>query len=464
MSENSYPVPFARWMIFVAVLVADVMDLLSTTVTNVATPTILQDLHAPDWFAPWLGASYALALGSTLVLGARLGDRFGARRVFLIGLCGFALASALCALAPTVGFIVFFRVVQGAFGGLLIPQGFTLLLRAFPRSELGKVFSLFGPLMAVSSISGPVLAGIVMTVNPFGVGWRAVFLFNVVVAIVLFPLAAKILPRLTADRTVTIDPVAAVLLSAGLLGLLGALTLLKAPTIAWLPAALGAVGVVALLAFVIQQRRARYPLLTPTLFHNRSFTAGVVVGICFFAVTAGLLFATTLYLQVGRGLAVLPASAILAATSAGIIIASFSTRALIPRLGRRLLLIGLLLLAVGVSAYLAVVLFIDGPMWLIAIPLFVCGLGMGCGFGTVFAIALGNLDESEAGSASGALNGAQQIANAIGAALISTSYLAITVHASAADALAACLGIVLVCTALSLLALPLLPHRAADTH
>ncbi len=463
MPENSR-LSLLRWLIFSVVLVADVMDLLSTTVTNVATPSILRALAAPDWVAPWLGASYALALGSTLVLGARLGDRFGARRVFLVGLCGFAIASALCGVAPTVGFIVFFRLVQGVFGALLIPQGFALLLRAFPRAELGRVFGLFGPLMAVSSISGPVIAGFVMTVNPLGSGWRAVFLLNVVVAIVLLPVARKTLPRLAGDPSVTLDPLAAALLSAGLLGVLGALTLLGEPTSPWLPAILGTGGVIALAAFFVQQRHARIPLLVPMLFRNRAFVAGLVVGICFFAVTAGLLFATTLYLQVGRGLSVLPAAAIVAATSAGIIAASFATRALITEHGRRLLLAGLVLLAAGVAGYLVVVLLVGGPLWLIAVPLFVCGLGMGCGFGTVFAVALGDVGESEAGSASGALNGAQQLANAIGAALISAGYLAVTARAPAADGLAVCLVIVLVCVAFSLLSLPLLPRRAADTH
>ncbi|UPL10956.1 MFS transporter [Microbacterium sufflavum] len=462
--ENTYPSPLARWLIFAVVLVADVIDLLSSTVTNIATPSILEAFGAPDWLAPWLGASYALALGSMLVLGARLGDRHGARRVFLIGLCGFGAASALCAFAPTAGTLVLFRVIQGAFGALMIPQGFTLLLRSFPRDKLGPVFGLFGPLMAVSSISGPVLAGLVISADPLGLGWRAVFVVNVLVAAALLVLAIRTLPRIEADAAVTLDPLAVILLSVGLLGVLGALTLLQAPLTPWWPVLLGALGIAALAAFVAQQRRARHPLLAPSLFRKRSFTAGVVVGVGFFAVTAGVLFATTLYLQIGLGLAVLPAAAIVAAASVGIIAASFSTRALIPKLGRRLLLIGLVLLLVGVSGYLAVIALASGSPWLVAIPLFICGLGMGCGFGTVFAVALGDVDDSETGSASGALNAAQQIATAIGAAVISISYLGAAGGTSPQAGLLVCLFIVLVCTALSLLTLPLLPRRAAGTH
>jgi EmrB/QacA subfamily drug resistance transporter len=462
--ENSFPSSVSRWLVFAAVLIADVMDLLSTTVTNVATPTILRDLHAPEWIAPWLGAAYALALGSMLVLGARLGDRFGARRVFLIGLCGFALSSALCGLSPDAGTIVLFRAVQGAFGALLIPQGFTLLLRVFPRAELGKVFGLFGPLMAVSSISGPVLAGLVISLDPFGAGWRAIFLLNVLVALVLFPLAVKVLPRLKADPSVRLDPTAAALLSVGLLGVLGSLTLLTGEAGALLPAGLAILGIAALAVFVMQQRRSTNPLLAPSLFTNRGFVSGTVVGAGFFAITAGLLFATTLYLQTGRGLSALTAAAIVAPTSVGIIVASFSTRSLIPRLGRSLLLAGLILLTAGAAAYLAIVLLAPDPVWLIAIPLFVCGLGMGCGFGTVFAVALGDIAETEAGSASGALNAAQQIANAAGAALISSTYLSVAAASTAGAGLVPCLAIVLLCAVVSLAALPLLPRRAADVH
>lgn len=464
MPESTFPSSSTRWLVFAAVLIADVMDLLSTTVTNVATPTILRDLHAPEWIAPWLGAAYALALGSMLVLGARLGDRFGARRVFLIGLCGFAAASALCGLAPDASAIVLFRVVQGAFGALLIPQGFTLLLRVFPRSDLGRVFGLFGPLMAVSSISGPVLAGLVIWLDPFGAGWRAVFLLNVLVAVVVLPIATTSLPRIPADASVRLDPVAAILLSVGLLGILGCLTLLTGDARTVLPVGLAILGVGVMSAFVVQQRRSRIPLLAPALFRNRSFVAGTVVGVCFFAITAGLLFASTLYLQTGRGLAALPAAAILAPTSVGILLASFSTRPFTTSYGRRLLLAGLLLLTVGSGAYLAIVRFASDPVWLVAFPLFVCGLGMGCGFGTVFAVALGDVSESEAGSASGALNGAQQLANAAGAALISSTYLSIASGTKPAVGLSVCLALVLLGTILSFAALPLLPRRAADTH
>ena len=465
MPETTYPSPRARWLVFAAVLAADVMDLLSTTITNLAAPSIVRDLHAPESLAPWLGSAYALALGSMLVLGARLGDKYGTRRVFLLGLGGFTLASLTCAVSVSPVMIVAARGIQGGFGALLIPQGFSLLMRAFPREELGRVFGLFGPLMAVSSISGPVLAGFLLWLNPFGLDWRAVFLVNVAVGAALYPFSAKVLPRGAGDRSVRLDPVAAVLLAAGLLGVLGGLIRSGAGSWDWLAGGAIGAGLVIMSLFVLRQRRSPVPLLTLSLFRVRGFVAGLVVGSVFFAAVSGLLYATSLYLQFGHGLTPLPAAALMAPASVGIIAASFATRGLIERLGRRLVAAGLTVMGAGAGGYLAVLWLAPGAVWAVALPLLACGLGMGCCFGSVFAVALGDVRPEQAGSASGTLNAVQQIANAVGAALISTAYLTVASTGTAHRAVMASLAIVLAITALSLVALPLLPRQAAaDAH
>ena len=461
MPEITFLSPTARWLVFAAVLAADVMDLLSTTITNLAAPSLVGDLHASQSLAPWLGSAYALALGSMLVLGARLGDKYGPRGLFLLGLAGFALASLTCAVSVSAAMIVAARGVQGMFGALLIPQGFSLLMRVFPREELGRVFGLFGPLMAVSSISGPVLAGFLLWLNPLGLGWRAVFLINVVIGVVLYPLSARVLPRGPGDRSVRLDPVAALLLIAGLLGVLGGLIRSGDGSLDWLSAAAIAAGLAILGLFVLRQLRSPAPFLARSLFRVRGFVGGLVVGSVFFAAVAGLLYATSLYLQFGHGLTPLPAAAVMAPASVGIIAASFSTRGLIERLGRRLVAAGLTMMGAGATGYLAVVHLVPGAVWAVALPLLACGLGMGCCFGSVFAVALGDVGPEQAGSASGTLNAVQQIANAAGAALISTAYLAVASAGTAGEAVTASLVIVLVITALSLLALPLLPRQAA---
>ena len=336
------------------------------------------------------------------------------------------------------------------------------LLSVFPRPELGRVFGLFGPLLAASSISGPVLAGFLLWLDPFGLGWRTVFGINVVIGAVLLPLSARVLPRRAGDRSVRLDPAGAVLLIAGLAGVLGGLIQFGDGDGGgdWWPASAVAAGLVILGLFVLRQRRSPVPLLTLSLFRVRSFVAGLVLGSVFFAGVAGLLYATSLYLQFGRGLAPLPA-AVMAPASVGIIAASFSTRAFIERLGRRLVAAGLSVMGAGTLGYLAVIQLAPGAVWAVTLPLLVCGLGLGCCFGSLFAVALGDVQPEQAGSASGTLNAVQQVANAVGAALISTVYLAVAAAGTAGQAVTANLLIVLAITGLSLLTLPLLPRRAA---
>jgi EmrB/QacA subfamily drug resistance transporter len=460
MSETSLT-PSARWWIFAAILVADVLDLLSTTVTNIAAPSIVHALHAPSALAPWLGSSYALALGSILVLGGRLGDRYGYRRVFLIGLAGFTTAALACALAADPLGIVAARIVQGAFGALLIPQGFSILLRVFPRDQLGRVFGLFAPIMGLSSISGPVLAGLLIQADPFGLGWRSVFLITVVLGIALLVVGITLLPRFDRDPRVTIDPVAAVLLMLGLVGVLGGVIQGGNEGWGWMSLIAIVVGAALLTLFVTLQRRSPTPLLAPTLFRNRGFVAGLVVGAVFFAAISGLFYVTSLYLQFGHHLTPLMAAAIAAPASVGIILASFRARRLIDRMGRNLVAIGLALIGFGSLGYLTLVLTAPDVPWLLALPLFFCGLGMGCCFGSVFAVALGNVAEEETGSASGTLNAVQQLANAVGSAVVSTIFLTAVTAAGTQPAAVTSLLFVIAAVALCACCLPLMPRTAA---
>jgi hypothetical protein len=154
--------------------------LLDSTITNIAAPTVARDLHGGEAVVQWLGASYALALGVLLVVGGRLGDKYGRRRLFMIGITGFTLASIACGLTFSPESIIIARLVQGAFGALLIPQGFGILESVFPRDQIGKAFSAFAPTMGLSAVGGPILAGFLIDADLFGLGWRSMFLINIV--------------------------------------------------------------------------------------------------------------------------------------------------------------------------------------------------------------------------------------------------------------------------------------------
>ncbi|NUS15541.1 MAG: MFS transporter [Streptomyces sp.] len=455
--------PARAWAVFLLVVAADVLDLLSTTVTNLAAPTVVRDLGASASLEPWLGASYTLALGSVMIVGGRLGDRFGCRRMFLVGLAGFTLGSLAAAAAGSPLLLVAARAGQGAFGGLLVPQGFVLLLRVVPRASMRVVFGLFGPLLAASSISGPVVAGLLIGADPYGLGWRSVFLVNVLLGVLLLAAGAACLPRIAGDSAVRIRPGAAAALMAGL-GLLLA-GLVDGGASGWGPRPLGtaAAGSIVLALLVRQQAGAGQPLLERSLFANRGFVAGLVLGALFCSAVAGTGYVVTLYLQQQLGLGPLHAALVSAPMSVGIIASSFAVRRHITEHGRAVVSAGVALFAAGVAGTAALVAVRPDPVPWIGVPLLVTGLGMGCCFGAVFAVALGDVGEHEAGSASGVLNAVQQLVTAAGSAGVSTLYLA-TRTGDAASGVLPCLGLALAVAAACGAAVPLLPRRGADVH
>src|SRR6185369_1659921 len=183
------------WAILGLVLLADALDVIDATVTNIAAPTIARDLNGGDSLIKWLGPAYMLAMGVLLVVGGRLGDKFGQRRLFLIGMGGFTLTSAVAGFSPDPALLIAARVAQGAFGALLIPQGMAIMTKAFDRDLLAKAFGLFGPVLGLASVGGPVLAGFIISADLFGLSWRPIFLANVILGIIGLVIAARILPR-----------------------------------------------------------------------------------------------------------------------------------------------------------------------------------------------------------------------------------------------------------------------------
>lgn len=448
-----------RWAILGVVLAADVLDLLDATITNVAAPTITHDLGGGPGLVQWLGASYALALGVLLVPGGRLGDKYGRRRLFLAGLAGFVAASLACGLAPNPVFLVVARLLQGACGALVIPQGFGILGATWPRQEMGKAFSMFGPVMGLSATGGPTLAGFLIDADLGGLGWRPMFLINLLLGGGALLAAHRLLPRDTGDPAVRIDAPGSALLGTALLALLGGLIDGSAGGWTSRPLGLLLLGLALFAGFCHRQRTAAHPLIRPSLLHNRGFTAGLVLGVVAFAAVAGLLYAVSLYLQRGLGRSPAGTALGLIPLSAGIVVSSIACHRLLHTYGRRLVTAGLLILLAG-CAYL---LLLDatgttGP-WALVPPLLVTGIGMGVGFGTIYDVTIGDIAPEEAGSASGSLNAVQQVANAIGAAVVTTVYFH-TAHDGEAHAMNVSLTVVAAAVVLCLTLVPLLPRTA----
>jgi len=254
------------WAILGLVLLADALDVIDSTVTNIAAPTIARELNGGESLIKWLGPAYMLAMGVLLVVGGRLGDKFGQRRLFLIGISGFTLASAVAGFSPNPTLLIAARVAQGAFGALLIPQGMAIMTKAFSRDMLAKAFGLFGPVLGLSSVGGPVLAGFLISADVFGLSWRPIFLINIIPGTIGLVMAAKILPRDDdGDRSVVVDGWGSGLLAVAMLGLLYGL--IEGETSGWsaVPVVSVTVGVLFFAAFACRQRTATHPLIKPSL-------------------------------------------------------------------------------------------------------------------------------------------------------------------------------------------------------
>ena len=291
--------------------------------------------------------------------------------------------------------IIVARLVQGAFGALLIPQGFGILGSVFPREHIGKAFSAFGPTLGLSAVGGPLLAGLLIDANLFGLGWRPMFLINIVLGAAGLAAGLTLLPHDVGDRTVSIDALGSALLAACMLGLL--FGLIQGSTDGWtaVPIAALAAGVILFAAFAQRQRIAAVPLIKPSLLRNRGFTAGLILGLVFFATVAGLLYAVSLFLQ--RGVGYSPERAAVtgfAPAAVGIVIASVACRNLLTRLGRRLSLAGIVVTVGGVAVLAAIVAHSGTAASAaeLALAMTLIGLGMGATFSTIYNIAIGDID------------------------------------------------------------------------
>ena len=421
-----------RWMVMAVVIIADVMDLLDATVANLAGPSIRADLGGSASTLQWVLAAYTMAFAIGLVTSARLGDLVGRRRMFIIGMVGFTVASLLCGLAPTAWLLIAFRVLQGLFGAVMIPQGLAMVKQSFAPEDLQKAFIPFARSWGSRRCSARSWPGFLLHADLFGTGWRMIFLINVPVGLVGAALAWRYLPDVPRDLSARLDPRGVLLLTA-------ASALLIYPLVqgrehdwalwTWLMMAASAVVFAPLRveraaqqppgdrAVAVPQPRVRRrpglprhvlrgderrdadrePLppararLHPDAHRHRDDAAG--------AGDRGR----------GRGLGRGPGRRLGAALG--------------PKFGRRVLHGGLVLTTAGL-AWLAFTLGGGTPVdgWDLAPPLFLAGLGSGLIFAPLFDIILADLGDHEVGTGSGLLNAVQQFCGALGVAILGTLF------------------------------------------
>ena len=413
-----------RWFVLAVVLAANIMDIMDATIVNVAGPSIRHAIGGSASTLQWLSAGYTLAFAVFLITGARLGDISGRRRLFLIGSAGFTVMSAACAVAPSPTVLIAFRVLQGSFGALMIPQGVGMLKEVFAEDEMTKVFGAYGPMIGLSVLAAPILAGALIEANLWGIGWRLVFLINVPIGIAAFAGAVRVLPRTVAHPGIRLDTGGMILVGLALTAIIYPLIQGRAAGWpAWTFVMLGT-GALLLGAFVMWERRHHGdPLIEPALLANRTYTSGILVALAFFGAFSGVLLCVSLFVQLGEGFSPIQAGLTLTAMVLGMIVGMGASFALVARLGRHLLHVGIALVGAGAVVLALTVTGANTASALDLAPgLFLFGAGAGMAMGQLFDFILAGVGMDEIGSASGVLQAVQQLSSAVGVAALGTIF------------------------------------------
>ncbi|GAA2765259.1 MFS transporter [Streptomyces paradoxus] len=408
-------------------LSASFMDLLDVTIVTVAAPDIAADLHASRSQLQWMLAAYTLALGSGLITGGRVGDDHGRRKVFLVSLACFAVASAACALAPTAGVLIAVRAVQGLAGGFMVPQVFGIIRSSFEPAATAKAFGAYGAVQGLASVAGPLLGGALVDADLWGLGWRTIFWINLPVAVMALALGARVLPESLAPVRARLDVAGAVLVAIAVLLVL--LPLVQGRDWGW-PAfgwALLVIGLLLLAVFLAYERaltrRGGQPVLDPALLSVRPFSAGLVASVLFFGGLASFFLVLSIYLA-GTGRSAWDTGLVILPYAIGSMITSGAGVALAARAGRALVVTGSLTLAV--SQGLLWWLVRDGATapgyWPLAGVMFLGGLGLGLGAPILVNVVLAGVPGRHAGAAGGVLSTVNQIGGAAGVAVLGTVF------------------------------------------
>ncbi|NUR90592.1 MAG: MFS transporter [Nonomuraea sp.] len=409
------------------VLFGSFMDLLDATIVTVAAPAIAHDLGADDAQLQWTLAGYTLALGAGLITGGRLGDQYGRKRLFLIGLAGFMTASALCALAPDPGTLIGMRAGQGLAGGIMVPQVFGIIRASFAPGERAKAFGAYGAVQGLASVAGPLLGGLLVDADLFGLGWRTIFWINVPVSVLALVVGARALPESRAAATGRLDLGGAFLAAAGVLLLLLPIIQADAWGWTWASYALLAAGVVVLAIFLAYERRLTVrgdePVFDPALLRIRAFAVGLCASVLFFGGIGAFFLTLSIYLQNGTGRSAWETGLVILPYALGSIVTSGVGVALAAKAGRTLLVAGSLTIAASQLVLWYVVKDGDDPgYWLLALALFVGGLGLGLAAPILVNVVLAGVPGRNAGAAGGVLSTVNQIGAAVGIAAFGTAF------------------------------------------
>lgn len=414
--------PRARWLGLCVLLAAAFMDLLDTTIVNVAIPSIRSGLDAGYAELQWVVAGYLLAVAVGLITFGRLGDRYGRRRLFLIGVVGFGCSSLSCGLAPTAAVLITSRFAQGVFAAAMIPQILSTIHVSFTSTEKPRALALYSTVAGLAVMSGPLVGGVLL--SELNLSWRFIFLINVPVSIAVAVGTMLIVSESRSDEAHPPDLVGAALISTALLALV--FGLIQGRDAHWSPWIFGLMLVSVMLVAVFtwyekrKERRGETPLITIRLFRSRAVSVGLLVVVVLYSGIVGFWLAFAIYLQIGLGYTPIQAALTTVPSSIGLILASGLSGKLAPRPGRVILSSGALVMAAAMAGLIAVLGRYGGSVtvWQLRPLVLILGLGMGLTIPTLADAIMSHIPERVAGAASGLINTGLQVGNAVGVAVI----------------------------------------------
>lgn len=463
-----------RWVVLGVVLLALFMDLADATIVNIVLPRLQSSLGAEYSAAQWILAGYSLTFALALITGGRLGDILGRKRMFLIGMAGFTVASVVCGAAPTAEVLIAGRLAQGLTAALMVPQVMSIIIVLFDHKDRAKAFVFYGITLSLANVSGPLLGAVLTEADIFGLGWRAIFYVNVPLGALAIALALWLMPENRATDPLRLDPIGIVLVSLAMFALM--FPLIQGSERGWdaLSLSLLVASVPLMILFVLHQRNrdrtTGSALVPPSLFTHRSFTVGAVVMFVLFSGLASLFLVLTYNLQLGQGWTPMLTAVAVVSWPVGITLMSGVAQAYATTHGRRVIGIGLAVMLLGVLALIGV-LSVIGPAatwWQVALPVLVTGLGMGMCVPILASVVLADVGEENAGAGSGVANAVMQLGTAMGVAVVGVLFFWLATGDPAGpnrgEAFSGAAATTLWCNAgaflVALLLVPLLPRAA----
>lgn len=412
-----------RWVAFAILLLASFMNLMDVTVVNVAIPSMQQNLGASSSQIEWVVAAYVLAFALGLLPFGRLGDIVGRREMFLVGVGLFTLGSFLCGIAPNIETLIGARVLQGMAGAVMTPQVPALAQVIFPPEERGLAFSMFGLSSGLASVAGPVLGGLLVGGNFWGMDWRPIFLINIPFGIFAVLAGLALIIKVPPHKGLRNDFFGIGLFGVAMLMLV--FPLIEGRSYGWpmwaFAMMLGSSAVMAAF-FFWERHRVRVggsQLLPFSLLTNRNFLLGMAMTVLFASAIPGFFLTFAIYLQTGFGLTPLQAGLTGVPFSVGVVLSSYAS----GRLGSRYLSqrfaagMGLLALGLGATDWVIATGGTQINSLAFTLPLLIAGGGLGIGIAALFQMILAGVPHKDAGSGSGALQAFQQAGNALGVAI-----------------------------------------------